>query len=172
MQRQANLTQVVHAVRPAGGFASGLHRGQEQRHEYTNDGNDDQQFDEGEGAAGHRSRAGCARREWLVVSGTHCEILTAEYCVLSTEYLVLSTRAKGARGATNKRASDGKAKRPARRVDQDEARPVKRKKRAGRGPDALTRKEGRRPIPAWQPTAQRGRSLRPQRPARPARPAD
>ena len=38
-------------LRAAGGFAGGLHRGQEQRHQHADDGDHHQQFHQGEAAA-------------------------------------------------------------------------------------------------------------------------
>jgi hypothetical protein len=41
---QADLLEVVAATHPPGSFPSGLHGGQEQSHQHTNDCNDDKKF--------------------------------------------------------------------------------------------------------------------------------
>jgi len=48
---QAGLLEVVLAFHSVGGFAHLLHRGEQQPNEDADDGNDDEQFDEGETAA-------------------------------------------------------------------------------------------------------------------------
>lgn len=50
VQPQADLLEVVDALRTPGGFAGGLHRGQQQGDQDRDDRNHDEQFDEGETA--------------------------------------------------------------------------------------------------------------------------
>src|SRR5437762_3323790 len=51
VQADAELLEVVAALRPPGRLASGLHRRQEQGDQNADDGNDDEQLDEREAAA-------------------------------------------------------------------------------------------------------------------------
>ena len=51
MQGEADLLEVVDALRPAGGLAGRLHGGQQQGDEDRNDGDHDQELDQGEPAA-------------------------------------------------------------------------------------------------------------------------
>ena len=49
MHRQAELLEVVGALRPAGRLASRLDRGKQQRDQHRDDGDDDQEFNQCEG---------------------------------------------------------------------------------------------------------------------------
>jgi hypothetical protein len=72
MHRQNDLPHVVRALRPASGFAGGLHRRQEQSNEDADDGDDDEQLDERE-TASKAARGGdhsSLRRKWIEVGGT------------------------------------------------------------------------------------------------------
>jgi len=51
MIRQGDLLEIIEAGRPAGGLTSRLHGRQEQRHQEATNGNDHQQFHEGESVA-------------------------------------------------------------------------------------------------------------------------
>ena len=50
VQSEGPLFDVIGALHPSGGFASGLHGRQEKCDEHADDGNDDEEFDEGESA--------------------------------------------------------------------------------------------------------------------------
>ena len=50
VQGDADLFEVVAALHSSSGFSCGLHGGQEQCDEHSDDGDDDEQFDEREGA--------------------------------------------------------------------------------------------------------------------------
>ena len=56
MRRQADLLEVVGALRPAGGFAGRLHGGKEEADERPDDRDDDKELDEREGPAGPMQR--------------------------------------------------------------------------------------------------------------------
>ena len=51
MEGQADLTQAIRTLHPPGSFSSSLDRGQQQPDHHTDDGNDNQQFNQGEPAA-------------------------------------------------------------------------------------------------------------------------
>jgi hypothetical protein len=48
VQSQADLFEVISALQASGGFAGRLHGWQQQADENTDDGDDDQKFDQGE----------------------------------------------------------------------------------------------------------------------------
>ena len=48
LRADAELLEVIRALRAAGRFAGGLHRGKEQRDQDADDGDDDEQLDQGE----------------------------------------------------------------------------------------------------------------------------
>jgi len=50
VDREADLLQVVDALGPAGGLPCGLNGWQQQRDQHRDDRDDNQQFDQGEGA--------------------------------------------------------------------------------------------------------------------------
>ena len=61
--RQRDLLEVVGALHPRGGLADLLHRGQQQADQDRDDGDDDEQFDQREGAVRGRPAAGGDGRE-------------------------------------------------------------------------------------------------------------
>jgi hypothetical protein len=61
MDRQADLFHVVGAGAAAGGFAGRLHGGEEEADQYPDDGDDDQEFDEGERMTGAGVHGGFLR---------------------------------------------------------------------------------------------------------------
>ena len=54
LERQADLPEIVHALRPPRRFPGRLHGGQEQRDQKADDQDDDEQFDQRECPAGSR----------------------------------------------------------------------------------------------------------------------
>jgi hypothetical protein len=51
VQREAELLQIVQALRATGRFSGRLHGRQQERHERADDGDDDQQLNQREGAS-------------------------------------------------------------------------------------------------------------------------
>jgi len=59
---QADLLQVIDALRPPGRFARGLHGGEQQRDQDRDDGDDHQELDQGEAATCLRCHTSLRRK--------------------------------------------------------------------------------------------------------------
>jgi len=69
LDREAELLQIIEALRAAGGLARRLDGGQEQRDQDGDDGNDDQQLDQGETTSPHQEFSSKDGRETMSNQG-------------------------------------------------------------------------------------------------------